>query len=403
MPIINSMLDNDMYKFTMQKAVLGYKQGVPVQYVFNNRRPEGKFNMRFLQAFEQELDAIRQVALQPAEAQWFLEQCPFLGHDYIAYLRDYRYDPNEVSYKLTSDGELELDINGPWERTILWEVPLMAIISELFFIHCDTDWKLSDIDYAAQHERKATTLHDCMWADFGTRRRRCYQTQDIVVGTSVGKSGFVGTSNVHLARKHGVKPIGTMAHEWIMGISALEGLRYANRHALRIWSQIFNGNLGIALTDTFGTPAFFEDFDLTLSKLYDGVRHDSGEWGTFANNVIAHYKGLGIDPTTKTIVFSDGLTSSIAASINGAFRDLIRCSFGIGTHFTNDSAYFGDSKALNMVIKLYMCNGIPVVKLSDVFGKQIGDKDALRVANWTFRGQQLDTPLKTCKQVRPTK
>jgi nicotinate phosphoribosyltransferase len=355
------MLDNDMYKFTMQKAVLGYKQGVPVQYVFNNRRPEGKFNMRFYDAFRTELDNMRQVRLVPEELNWFGAQCPFLGHDYLAYLHDYRYDPAEVDAKV-HDGELELEINGTWERTILWEVPLMEL-------------------------RKAQMLQDCLWADFGTRRRRSYATQDLVVFASKGCDGFVGTSNVHLAHKHGVKPIGTMAHEWIMGISALEGLRYANRHALNIWKGIFKGALGIALTDTFGSAAFFEDFDLELAKLYDGVRHDSGDPLEFGKAVVEHYEGLGIDPSTKTIVFSDGLDPATADSIRRAFASIIRCSFGIGTNFTND---FEESQALNMVIKLFMCNGIPVVKLSDVITKQIGDQDALRVANWTFRGQALD-------------
>lgn len=386
--ILQSILDNDLYKFTMQRAVTAYKEGVPVQYVFSNRRPEGKFTEAFVDRLTDEIDEMQNLQLTDDEAEWLEAQAPFLGRTYIEYLRNYQYDPAEVSIDL-NNGELELEINGTWERTILWEVPLMATISELYFLNCDKDWTYTGRQYGANHAAKADALGNVFWADFGTRRRRSYIHQNVVLEVSKTKPGFVGTSNVHLAHKHGVKPIGTMAHEWIMGISALEGLRYANRHALKIWSKIFGGNLGIALTDTFGTPAFFEDFCLELAKLYDGVRHDSGDPIAFGEKVIEHYQSLGIDPSTKTIVFSDGLDTETAVRIATHFSGRIRVSFGIGTHFTNDHAY-EDSRALNMVIKLFMCNHIPVVKLSDIVTKQIGDKDALRVANWTFRGVELD-------------
>ncbi len=387
MPIIKSLLDNDMYKFTMQAAVLKYRQHVPVKYVFSNRRPEGKFNEAFMQAFRYELDAMSHLAATHDELSWFQRTCPFLTDQYVEYLRNYRYNPSEISAKLVN-GDLQLEINGPWDRTILWEVPLMAVISELFFTHCDTNWEHDEVAQANALIGKAERLKECTLADFGTRRRRSYDMQDLVVRTlKQHHPKFVGTSNVHLAHKHGTKPIGTMAHEWIMGISALESLRYANRHALNIWSKVFRGDLGIALTDTFGTDAFFEDFDRYLSKLFDGVRHDSGDPLVFARKAISHYKKLGIDPMTKTIVFSDGLNVDTALEIYAALTGQIRMSFGIGTHLTND---YAGSKALNMVIKLWECNGIPVVKLSDVATKQIGNDDALRVANWTFFNRPLD-------------
>ena len=386
MPMIKSIIDDDLYKLSMQAAILKYRQNVPVRYVYSNRRPEGMFNQAFADALLDELEAMRTLRLTPDEERWLAEQCPFLGKDYLAFLRGYEYNPAEINFEV-KDGELSLDINGPWERTILWEVPSMATISELFFRHCDTNWTHNGRAIQAQLQDKATTLNWCKWADFGTRRRRSYITQDLAVSTFKGQNGFVGTSNVHLAMKHGVKPIGTMAHEWFMGISALEGLRYANRHALRIWSDVFHGNLGIALTDTFGTEAFFGDFDTPLAKLYDGVRHDSGDPIEFGEKVISHYQNLNISPAGKTIVFSDGLDPEEAVRINKCFRDRIGVSFGIGTNFTND---YEGSKALNMVIKMWSCNDIPVVKLSDVLGKQIGDADALRVARWTFGNTPLD-------------
>lgn len=385
--IIQSMLDNDLYKFTMQKAVLAYRQNLPVKYVFNNRRPEGRFTDEFMGAFNKQLALMSEMALTDDEAKWMTSAIPFLGHPYVEYLRNYRYDPSEISAKIVNR-DLELNINGSWERTILWEVPLMALISELYFIYCEKDWTFDHRNQVEQLVRKAGILVGQTTADFGTRRRRSYDTQNLVVSTLKNSMPtFVGTSNVYLAMKYGVKPIGTMAHEWIMGISALESLRHANRHALKIWSKVFDGRLGVALTDTFGTDAFFEDFDGYLARLFDGVRHDSGDPFAFGEKVIEHYQKLGIHPMSKTIVFSDGLTPELAKEIGEKFGNRIRVSFGIGTNFTND---FPGSKALNMVIKLATVYGIPVVKLSDTPSKAIGDRDALRVAKWTFWHQPLE-------------
>lgn len=384
--IIRSMLDNDLYKLTMQKAVLAHCPSVPVKYTFINRRPEGKFTDDFIYYFYRQLEEMSKLQLTDDEANWLCQRCPWLGIEYIAFLRGFRFDHNEVSAKL-EDGELRLEIGGTWDRTILWEVPLMAIISELFFLYCDNNWKH---DIEAQYtlaRAKADKLEGIHWADFGTRRRRNFETQNVVVQAMANYETFFGTSNVYLAKQWGVRPIGTMAHEWIMGISALEGLRHANRYALRIWSQVYDGDLGIALTDTFGTKAFYEDFDGYLARLFDGVRHDSGDPIIFADNTIGHYQSLGIDPKTRVIVFTDGLTTDDALRIADYCKGRVRCSFGIGTHFTND---YEGSRPLNMVIKLAECNGVPVVKLSDVPSKAIGDRDAKRVAEWTFHNLPLD-------------
>ena len=372
----------------MSHAVLKYRQNVPVQYRFSNRRQEGKFTDDFAREFQSEIDHLCGLKADDKELEWFSKACPFLSDQYLEYLRNYRFQQDELIWSV-KDGELDLNIDSRcWGRSMLWEVPLMSIISECFFRTCDTNWEFDVSAQEKQLREKATTLAGLTFADFGSRRRRSYDVQDLVVRTFMGCApGFVGTSNVHLAYKHGTKPIGTMAHEWIMGISALEGLRYANRHAINIWRKIYGGNLGIALTDTFGTAAFFEDFNTELAKLYDGVRHDSGDPIDFAEKTIRHYRSLGIDPMAHTIVFSDGLDVATARSIATTLMGRIKFSFGIGTHFTND---FPGSKALNMVIKLYSCNGVPVVKLSDVPTKQIGDSDALRVANWTFFGRPLD-------------
>lgn len=386
MCIIRSLLDTDAYKLSMMKAVLRYCPGVPVRYIFNNRRPEGKFNDLFIYEFFRQLEEMANLEVTSDELGWLNKQCPWLGAEFLQYFKNYRFNPEEIEAKI-EDGEFRLEIKGPWERTILWEVPLMAIISELFFLHCDKNWKFIIPEQIDKNFKKGDVLKDCHFADFGTRRRRNYEAQNLVVQCLVNRPNFFGTSNVHLAHKYKTRPVGTMAHEWIMGISALEGLRHANRYALKIWSKVFEGDLGIALTDTFGSHAFFEDFDGYLARLFDGVRHDSGDPLVFLLKTVDHYKELDIDPMTKMVVFSDGLDAQSAKNINQKCKNIIRCSFGIGTSLTND---FDGSKPLNMVIKMADCNGIPVVKLSDTPAKAIGDTDALRVAKWTFYKTSLD-------------
>lgn len=388
--IIQSIFDNDLYKFTMQRAVLGYKQNVPVKYRFNNRRQEGMFNDAFSKAFKESLEQMAELKAKEEEIAFFEKKCPFLGHEYFDYLFNYRFNPNEVTHSVHNN-ELELEIDGTWEKTILWEVPLMATISELYFLHCDTDWTCEG--QLENLKVKSQKLKDTTFTDFGTRRRRNFLTQEMVVNYfKTHNPKFMGTSNVYLAYKHGLRPIGTMAHEWIMGISSLESLRHANRYALKIWSDIYQGELGTALTDTFTSDIFWQDFNVALAKLFDGPRHDSGCPFKFVDKAVENYRRMRIDPITKTIIFSDGLDTDLALEIEAFCKDKIRCSFGIGTHFTNDfiKPNGSISKPLNMVIKLVECGGIPVVKLSDSPTKSIGDEDALRVANWTFFGKKLD-------------
>jgi len=387
MPIL-SLLDNDLYKFTMQHAVLDNYPGRSVEYRFNDRRPEGRFNEAFLAGFRRELARMSEMRVSDEEIAFVKERMPFLTRpDYLSYLREYRFDPDEVSAEVGADGNLSLAINGKWGRTILWEVPLLAIISEQYFLHCDTDWSMDGQQELAERKSKRLSDAGLKFADFGTRRRRNSDVQELFIKTAAGTPGFVGTSNVHFARLCDTKPIGTMAHEWIMGVSGLDSLRRSNREALKRWAHTFRGNLGIALSDTFGTEAFFEDFSGELSRLYDGVRHDSGDPFEFGEKVIGHYQKLGVKPEYKSIVFSDSLNVDKAEEIKNYFEGRINVSFGIGTHFTND---FAGSKALNIVIKMWSVDGVPVVKISDEPNKAQGDADALRVARWTFFRTPLD-------------
>ena len=404
---IKSLLDTDLYKMSMQKAVLQHYTEVWVTYKFTNRNLNMKFNGAAYNAIVENIKAMADLALTKDEYA-FLEDYKFLDISYLEYLRNYRFKPEQVTVKFL-DGDLSLDIYGPWHETILWEVPLMAIISEAYFEHVDNrGWKNNKPTCADGGVRQRTwqeayaegvvdkakslAMMPDKFTDFGTRRRRSYEVQNLVVKTfkESGVPNFFGTSIVHLAMKYGVRAIGTQAHEWIMGISALESLRYANKFALQKWQETYKGSLGYALTDTFGTDAFFRDFSPELARVYDGVRHDSGCPFSFADRVIEKYEKLDIDPKTKLIVFSDGLNVEKALAISKYCAGKVRCSFGIGTHITNDFGSY-NSPALNMVIKLYDVNGIPVVKLSDSPSKATGDKDALRVALWTFMHKSLDS------------
>ncbi|WP_340818313.1 nicotinate phosphoribosyltransferase [Methanolobus sp. WCC4] len=401
--MICSILDNDLYKLTMQMAVLELFPEASAEYRFTNR---GK--QRFTQAFVGELrriidEDISRLSLTEDEYTWLRAECPYFKPSYVEYLKNYRFDPSEVTVGLNEESDLDLTIRGPWHSSILWEIVLMATISELYFEMIETDWKdeiHGDIpgydNLLKEYEKLMISIareleqNNCGFSEFGTRRRRSFEIQDITVGKLHKCKTFSGTSNVYLAKKYGVRPTGTIGHEWIMGTSALIGLRNANLFALENWANVYKGNLGIALSDTFGSEPFFRNFNLKLSKLYDGVRHDSGDPLKFADRVMEHYRKMGIDPMTKVVIFSDSLSAADAIEIKEQCEGRINCIFGIGTSLTNNHEFFRSSPPLNMVIKLHSIDEIPVVKLSDDEGKETGDSDAIRVANYIFGRKGLD-------------
>lgn len=372
----------------MAQAVLQLFPDAYAKYTFTDRGNQTGWTDAFDLVLTREVGRMRDLRLSPEELMWLRKYCPYLKEWYLQYLKNYAFDPSEVHWGYT-DNKLWMRIEGPWHKTILWEVPLLAAISEAYFSTVDVKWRGDDVKaFKARSALKATKMDrtGTMFADFGTRRRRSFDTQLSAVETFAPARSFVGTSNVHLARAFGVRPIGTMAHEWIMGISAIRGLRHANRYALEDWVKVYDGKLGIALTDTYGLKAFLGDFGTHMAKLFDGVRHDSGSPLVFIKDMCRHYKQLGINPLTKTIVFSDGLTVSDAQVLSNVCDGHIGCSFGIGTHLTND---FPGSPALNIVIKLREMNGIPVVKISDSPGKEMGDASALAEAEYVFRGKSI--------------
>ncbi|GAB2803060.1 nicotinate phosphoribosyltransferase [Halomonas shantousis] len=380
--MLNSLLDNDFYKITMQNAVIKRFPYAQARYAFINRGKHA-FPRGFAEHLREAVDAMADIRLSEAEKHFLKVTCPYLDPTYLDFLAGYRYDPGEV--RIEQHGEdISVEIEGLWYRTILWEVPLMAMISELWYQLRD---ETRDDDTKVLERTREKIEHyehlGLKVAEFGTRRRYSYDVHDCVVAGLKHHSGatFTGTSNVHLAMRHGVKPIGTHAHEWFMFHGARFGFRMANSLALEHWVDVYRGDLGIALTDTFTSPAFFDSFDKKFAKLFDGVRHDSGDPLDFAAATIAHYQRLGIDPRTKTIIFSDGLTPERVERIEAYCRGRIGMAFGIGTNFTNDVGV----TPMNMVIKMTETQPegqpwMPVVKLSDVPDKHTGDPEMIALA-----------------------
>lgn len=372
MPIIKSILDTDLYKLTMQQAVLRLYPDAVVEYRFKNRGKQ-KFSENFLSALKKEINHMATLSCTDEERK-FLLTLPYLGGWYVDFLHSYRFDPNEVKVSLV-DGDLDITINGSWYRTILWEVPLMAIISELYFQIDDTKWNYNDQEKKLGIKTSKLMAAQCSYFDFGTRRRRSFEVQDMIVKKMANHHWFGGTSNPYLAMKYNCKVVGTMAHEWIQGISALESMNHPNRFMLEKWTEVYGTELGVALTDTFGTKSFLKDFDKKFASMFAAVRHDSSDPFIFADKIVNHYKNLNINFKNKTIVFSDSLNADKAANIKKYCDVLgINSAFGIGTSFTNDF----DTPALNMVIKLWSVNGTHVVKISDEPDKTNGEVSAVK-------------------------
>jgi nicotinate phosphoribosyltransferase len=395
MAIINSILDVDLYKISMMHAIVETFPDAEVEYTFTNRNntpfPDG-----FDYELRKEIDSMRNLALTQDEKKFLQEKCGhYLDRPYLDFLYGYRYDPSEVGVVLR-DGELSIKIRGFWYRTVLWEVPLMATISELFF-------KMTGQEPTSRATREknniqkgqAFQMNNMILSEFGTRRRYSYEIQDEVVSdlkSCYASDKFLkGTSNVHLAMKHGLSPHGTHAHEWFMFMGAQYGFKMSNTMGLKHWSDVFHGELGIALSDTLTTDVFFKSFDTKFAKLFDGVRHDSSDPFEFTDKAVNHYKKLGIDPNLKQIVFSDSLNTNLCIEIHNYCKGKIKSSFGVGTHLTNDVGV----KPLNMVIKLtsakILGEWVPTVKLSDNPGKHTGDKKTIELCKQILNIKEVET------------
>ncbi|NDV65098.1 nicotinate phosphoribosyltransferase [Bacteroides sp. 224] len=382
--IIKHFTDNDLYKFSVMLAIQRLYPWAYVKYEFINR---GKtlFPKGFAERLQKEVNAMAKLKMTKTEKSFITQKCYYFDPVFIDFLEGYQYDPEEVKITL-ENGELKVVVEGYWYRTVLWEVPLMAIISELYFQM--TNISPENVEEKAINKALLLKEMEADHSDFGTRRRFSFDVHNRIIACLKEHSGtyFKGTSNVYLAMKYNTTPIGTMPHEWFMFHGAVYGYRAANAKALDAWVDVYQGSLGITLTDTYTTETFFQSFNLKHAKLFDGVRWDSGDPLAYTDNTIRFYEESRIDPLTKTIVYSDSLNldriKEIKQYVNGRIHD----AYGIGTFFSNDVG----AKPLNMVIKLVQVKYDAknkyqyAVKLSDTPGKNTGNKEEIELIKRTL-------------------
>ncbi|HCJ6520764.1 nicotinate phosphoribosyltransferase [Enterobacter cloacae subsp. cloacae] len=385
-PVLHTLLDTDAYKLHMQQAVFHHYYDVDVAAEFRCRGDD--LLGIYADSIREQVDAMQHLTLQDDEYQW-LSGLPFFKSDYLNWLRDFRYKPEQVT--VTNDnGKLDIRLEGPWREVIMWEVPLLAVISELAHRYRSPETGVTQALGALENKLAGfATLTDGLdmsrfrLMDFGTRRRFSRDVQRAIVERLQQEPWFVGTSNYDLARRLNLTPMGTQAHEWFQAHQQISpDLANSQRAALAAWLDEYPNQLGIALTDCITMDAFLRDFGPEFAERYQGLRHDSGDPVEWGEKAIAHYEKLGIDPMSKVLVFSDNLDLAKAVELYRHFSTRVNLSFGIGTRLTCD---IPQVKPLNIVIKLVECNGKPVAKLSDSPGKTIcHDKAFVRALRKAF-------------------
>jgi len=364
--IIQSLLDTDLYKFTMMQVVLHHFPGADVEYRFKCRNADVPL-APYIGEIEDEIRQLCSLRFSGHELD-YLRRWRFFKSDFIDLLGLFQLDERFIKVsRIPGTQDIDITIKGPWLHTIMFEVPVLAIVSEIYFRNTVATPDLDEgrLRLAGKIEL-INGVPDPAFriADYGTRRRFSRAWQDEIVATLKAKIGqkFVGTSNVMLALERGLTPLGTMAHEYLQACQAVgPRLRDSQVCAFNTWAREYRGDLGIALSHVCGMDAFLREFDLFFCKLFDGVRHDSGDPFDWGEKLIAHYQKMRIDPRTKAMVFSDSLTVPLAIRLFDYFRGRSQTAFGIGTNLTNDLGY----EALQIVIKMTRCNGQPVAKISD--------------------------------------
>ena len=384
--IITSLLDTDLYKFTMMQAVLHQFPGAQVEYKFKCRNPgidavSGRARhdlAAYVSEIRDEIRSLCSLHFQDAELT-YLHSLRFIKSDFVDFLGLFRLNEKYITVTALPSGEIDITIRGPWLHTILFEIPVLAIVNEVYFRNTH---KLPDLMEGRRRldtkigQLREPGLADLKIADYGTRRRFSQAWHEEVLrvlssrlgtrqspGNIAGTAGqLAGTSNVLFAMKLGLTPLGTMAHEYLQACQALgPRLRDSQIYAFESWAKEYRGDLGIALSDVYGMSAFLRDFDLYFCKLFDGARHDSGDPFLWAERMLDHYHHNRVDPRTKTLIFSDALTVPRTIELYQRFKGRCQLAFGIGTNLTNDLGY----EPLQNVIKMVRCNGQPVAKLSD--------------------------------------
>ena len=374
-PCVVSLLDTDLYKFNMGQVFFHKHTNLNGVYLFKCRNKDVVFTEEMCEEINAQIDHLCTLTFAEEELN-YLGSLRFIKPDYVEFLRLWRPLRKYVTCWL-DNGELHIEVRGPLFSAMQFEIYLLEIVNEVYF-RMKYDY-LSLVTSAREKLYRKILgftrdeLYDFKFAEFGCRRRLSREWQDYVVGELLKTGYCVGTSNVYLAMKYGCKPIGTYAHEYVQMYQGIPGvtLAYTNKMAMDEWFEEYQGDNGTALTDTLGTDLFLMDFNKLQANCYTGVRHDSGDPIAWGEKIIAHYEKLGIDPKTKTLLFSDSLDFDKAQSIYNHFRGRINVSFGIGTYLSNDTC----EEPLNIVIKLQYVNGHPVAKISDTPGKAMCQND----------------------------
>ena len=377
--IIHSLLDTDLYKFTMMQVVLHHFPAAHAEYKFRCRTPDVDL-VPYIDEIRDEVRQLCHLRFKEEELE-YLRRMRFIKSDFIDFLALFHLNEKSVTIKPSAkqNGEIDIDIVGPWLHTILFEIPILAIVNEVYFRNTQRaptfDTGRDRLRDKIQLLRGRPEVSDCKIADYGTRRRFSKQWHEEVIlklKEGLGEQ-FTGTSNVHYAMKHGLRPLGTMAHEYLQACQALgPRLRDSQVFGFEMWAKEYRGDLGIALSDVYGMKAFLNDFDMYFCKLFDGARHDSGDPFDWGERLIRHYEENRCDPRTKVLVFSDALDIPKVLRLYERFHGRCQLAFGVGTNLTNDLGY----QPLQIVIKMVRCNGQPVAKLSDSPGKNMCDDQA---------------------------
>ncbi len=361
--VIKSALDNDFYTFTVGAFAFNRFRDDEVKYHFNLRN-DAEWTEEIVEDIKEQIDHLCTLRYTGDEIAFLAEQEALTEkHAYLKFLETFQLDRDCISIELVR-GELKIEVTGKWSETLYFEVPVLAIVNEIYFKHTAKGYSQKAALDRLIEKIKLIKEHGLPVTDFGTRRRIELAMQDVVVMLLKDCPTFQGTSNVYLAKKHGVKPIGTQSHQvYMMGAGLKQvALKYSQKFMLEQWADEFEGTLLIALSDTYGFDAFLRDFSGDLAKRYNGMRHDSDCPFKWARKAIQFYKDEGIDPKTKILIFSDGLTIKKCVEIYAEFKDQAIISFGVGTHFTNDVP---DVTPLQIVMKLVIVNGLFVAKESD--------------------------------------
>ena len=398
--IITSLLDTDLYKFTMMQVVLHQFPGAQVEYRFKCRNADvdpatGQATRALAPLVNEIRDEIRSLcSLHFHDAELaYLQSLRFIKSDFVDFLGLFKLNEKYITVTPLPSGDIDILIRGPWLHTILFEIPVLAIVNEVYFRNTQSLPNLMEGRQRLEQkieQLRGPSLSDLKIADYGTRRRFSKAWHEEVLrvlvarlgtaqspGKAAGTAGqLAGTSNVLFAMKLGLTPLGTMAHEYLQACQALgPRLRDSQTYAFESWAKEYRGDLGIALSDVYGMSAFLRDYDLYFCKLFDGARHDSGDPFHWGERMLDHYSRNRVDPRTKTLIFSDALTVPRIIELYQQFKGRAQLAFGIGTNLTND---LGDAPAhvpLQIVIKMTRCNGQPVAKLSDAPAKNMCDDE----------------------------